>query len=75
MKNSFLADRMLGTLAKYLRFLDYDTLSADTLEPGNTREDTVLLGIARSDGRILLTRDRELSCRGGSAYSWSPKTL
>ena len=65
MKNSFLADRMLGTLAKYLRFLDYDTLSADTLEPGNTREDTVLLGIARSDERILLTRDRELSCRGG----------
>lgn len=64
MKNSFLTDRMLGTLARYLRFMDYDTLSAETLEPGNTREDTVLLQIARSDGRILLTRDRELSCRG-----------
>ncbi|MBN1432548.1 MAG: Mut7-C RNAse domain-containing protein [Methanomicrobiaceae archaeon] len=64
MKNSFLADRMLGTLARYLRFMDYDTLSADSLEPGNTREDTVLLGIAHSDGRILLTRDRELSGRG-----------
>jgi len=64
MRNSFLTDRMLGTLARYLRFMDYDTLSADTLEPGNTREDTILLRIARSDGRMLLTRDRELSGRG-----------
>jgi uncharacterized protein with PIN domain len=64
MKKLFLTDRMLGTLARYLRFMDYDTLSADTLEPGNTREDTVLLLIARSEGRILLTRDRELSRRG-----------
>ena len=44
--------------------MDYDTLSADTLEPGNTREDTILLEIAGRDGRMLLTRDKELSGRG-----------
>ncbi|HUK38412.1 MAG TPA: Mut7-C RNAse domain-containing protein [Methanomicrobiales archaeon] len=61
----FIADRMLGTLTRYLRFMGYDTLSANSLEPGNTREDTALLAIARDEGRILLTRDRELARRGG----------
>jgi uncharacterized protein with PIN domain len=61
----FIADRMLGTLTRYLRFMGYDTLSANSLEPGDTREDTALLGIARAEGRILLTRDRELARRGG----------
>ena len=61
----FIADRMLGTLTRYLRFMGYDTLSANSLQPGNTREDTALLGIARAEGRILLTRDRELARRGG----------
>jgi uncharacterized protein with PIN domain len=61
----FIADRMLGTLTRYLRFMGYDTLSANSLEPGNTQEDTALLGIARTEGRILLTRDRELARRGG----------
>ena len=66
-RRSFLADRMLGTLARYLRFMDYDIFSADSIEPGNSREDTVLLGIAQRDGRILLTRDRELSRRSREA--------
>ena len=61
----FIADRMLGTLTRYLRFMGYDTLSANSLEAGGTREDTALLGIARAEGRILLTRDRELAKRGG----------
>jgi uncharacterized protein with PIN domain len=61
----FIADRMLGTLTRYLRFMGYDTVSANSLEPGNTREDTTLLAIARDEGRILLTRDRELARRGG----------
>ncbi len=61
----FVADRMLGTLTRYLRFMGFDVLSANTLRPGNRREDTVLLGIARRGGRILLTRDRELARRGG----------
>jgi len=60
----FLADRMLGTLTRYLRFMGYDTTSANSLAPGNTREDTLLLAIAARDGRLLLTRDRELARRG-----------
>jgi uncharacterized protein with PIN domain len=63
----FLADRMLGTLTRYLRFMGYDTMSANALSRGNTREDTVLLEIARESGRILLTRDRDLARRGGDA--------
>jgi hypothetical protein len=61
----FIADRMLGTLTRYLRFMGYDTISANSLGQGNAREDTILLGIARTEGRILLTRDRELARRGG----------
>jgi hypothetical protein len=60
----FIADRMLGTLTRYLRFMGYDTLSANNLKAGDSREDTALLGIARAEGRILLTRDRELARRG-----------
>ncbi len=60
----FLTDRMLGTLARYLRFMGYDTLSANQLAPGDRKEDTRLLEIAKSDGRVLLTRDRELAVRG-----------
>jgi uncharacterized protein with PIN domain len=61
----FITDRMLGTLTRYLRFMGYDTLSANSLEPGDAREDTALLRIARDEDRILLTRDRELARRGG----------
>ena len=61
----FLADRMLGTLTRYLRFMGYDTTSANGLEPGNSREDTLLLDMARREHRILLTRDTELAERGG----------
>jgi len=63
-ENLFLTDRMLGVLTRYLRFMGYDTKSANSLVPGNPREDTILLEIAKSDGRYLLTRDRELSRRG-----------
>jgi uncharacterized protein with PIN domain len=61
---AFIVDRMLGTLCRYLRFLGYDTLSANSLREGNTREDTLLLKTAERTGRILLTRDRELAARG-----------
>jgi len=63
---AFIVDRMLGTLCRYLRFLGYDTLSANSLREGNTREDTILLKSAERTGRVLLTRDRELAARGGS---------
>jgi uncharacterized protein len=60
----FIADRMLGTLSRYLRFMGYDTVSANGLEEGNLKEDTLLLNLAERDNRILLTRDTELATRG-----------
>lgn len=64
-RKRFVADRMLGTLCRYLRFMGYDTISANSLSQGNTLEDTILLQISKSEGRILLTRDRELANRAG----------
>jgi len=58
-------DRMLGTLVRYLRFLGYDTRSATEIGPGGAEEDNLLLRLAVEEGRILLTRDRELARRGG----------
>lgn len=60
----FIADRMLGTLTRYLRFMGYDTTSANGLAEGNTKEDTVLLDMAEQEDRLLLTRDAELARRG-----------
>ena len=60
----FLADRMLGTLTRYLRFMGYDTTSANGMVPGNRKEDTVLLDLALQENRILLTGDAELARRG-----------
>jgi len=56
---------MLGSLTKYLRFMGYDTKSAVSMTLGNSREDTLLLDIAKKESRYLLTRDRELAKRGG----------
>jgi uncharacterized protein with PIN domain len=61
----FVADRMLGTLSRYLRFMGYDTISANSLSLGNSLEDTLLIRIAMDEGRVLLTRDRELANRAG----------
>ena len=55
---------MLGTLSRYLRFMGYDTVSANGLAEGNTKEDTLLLELALQENRILLTRDIELAGRG-----------
>jgi len=65
-ENRFLADRMLGSLTRYLRFMGYDTISANGLSTGDPKEDTRLLDLACRDHRILLTRDHELSRRGGA---------
>jgi uncharacterized protein with PIN domain len=54
-----LADVMLGRLTKWLRLLGYDT------EYENDAEDVDLARRARAEGRILLTRDRELAGRTG----------
>jgi len=60
----FIVDRMLGTLSRYLRFMGYDTVSANGLPHGNSKEDTLLLELAFRENRILLTRDAELARRG-----------
>ena len=53
----FLADDMLGRLAKWLRILGYDTLHLQEVS------DDVILRRTLRDRRILLTRDRELAGR------------
>ena len=55
----FLCDAMLGSLARWLRFFGYDAVF---LEPGP--EDRLLAEQARTEGRWLLTRDRELAAVG-----------
>ena len=54
-----LADGMLGKLAKWLRLMGYDTAY------DNVASDPELARRARAEGRVLLTRDRELSARRG----------
>jgi uncharacterized protein with PIN domain len=55
----FIADAMLGTLAKWLRILGYDTQFDTSLD------DHQLVRLARAEGRVLLTRDHELARRPG----------
>ncbi|RME40127.1 MAG: hypothetical protein D6793_00070, partial [Thermoflexia bacterium] len=55
----FLADGMLGRLARWLRLLGYDTAYE------NHADDLELARRARAEGRILLTRDRALAARKG----------
>ena len=52
-----LCDHMLGSLARWLRFMGYDTAYPP---PGPDRE---LVDRARREDRILLTRDKELGAR------------
>ena len=68
----FLCDHMLGSLARWLRFLGYDTLYPEERKErppdgrgGPLPDDTRLLGLAEKEGRLLLTRDRELAARAG----------
>jgi len=55
----FVVDVMLGSLARWLRRLGYDT------DYANDRDDRELVRIARADGRVLLTRDNALAARRG----------
>ena len=52
-----LCDHLLGSLARWLRFMGYDTAYP---EPG---PDRTLIERVRSEDRILLTRDKELAAR------------
>jgi uncharacterized protein with PIN domain len=51
---------MLGRLAKWLRILGFDTAYDPVLD------DHALLRLARAEGRVLLTSDRELARRPGA---------
>jgi uncharacterized protein with PIN domain len=58
----FAADHMLGSLARWLRFLGFDTAYPDVLT------DKELAEYAEKEDRILLTRDKDLARKvGGSA--------
>jgi uncharacterized protein len=50
----FIADAMLGRLARWLRFLGFDTLYYPDIQDGR------LISIAREEGRCILTRDTRL---------------
>ena len=52
----FLCDEMLVRLARLLRAAGYDTYLASGGEP-----DAALLKLAREEGRILVTRDKQLA--------------
>ena len=60
----FVVDGMLGSLARWLRILGYDT------DYANRRDDAELVRIARAEDRVLLTRDRELAGRRGVRALW-----
>lgn len=55
----FLADEMLGSLARWLRIMGYDTEYARDMTDGD------ILQRAETEGRTVLTRDRELALRAG----------
>lgn len=52
-----LCDHMLGSLARWLRFMGYDTAYPKAMA------DNELIAKARAENRILLTRDKELGAR------------
>ena len=54
-----MCDQMLGSLAKWLRILGFDTYFAN-----NKMTDNELLNIAFKENRVLISRDKELIIRG-----------
>lgn len=59
-KPRFVADHMLGSLAKWLRMMGYDTVYDKTLD------DKAISAAARAEGRFVLTRDKELAREPGA---------
>ena len=54
-----LCDQMLGSLAKWLRILGFDTFYANDIVT-----DEELLHIATTENRIIISRDKELILKG-----------
>ena len=53
----FIADAMFGTLAKWLRVFGFDTVYA------KDQEDSEITALAKEEGRVLITRDKDLARR------------
>ena len=51
----YLCDQMLGTLAKWMRIYGLDTFYAN-----NEIDDSDLIDICKNEGRLLITRDKNL---------------
>jgi len=58
----FIADHMLGSLARWLRMLGYDTIYDKRLD------DAQMAIVAKEHGRFILTRDRELAKEPGAFF-------
>ncbi len=63
MEIRFVVDHMLGKLAKYLRFMGYDVYY-----PPRDMDDDEIIRVARKEGRIVITRDKELAIRTNGIY-------
>ena len=71
-RDALLLDAMLGKLTTYLRMCGYD--AAYTLDEGVEADDAVL-GLARREGRTLLTRDRSLAARADESVLLSERAV
>lgn len=58
----FVADHMLGSLARWLRMMGYDTVYDKALD------DPAIADLARKENRFVLTRDRELAKEPGAMF-------
>jgi len=65
MEPRWMADEMLGRLARYLRFMGFDT------EYARGRTDEEIRARTELEGRVLLTRDRQLARRTPGALGLS----
>lgn len=58
----FVADHMLGSLARWLRIMGYDTVYDKKMA------DAEIVALARREDRFVLTRDKELAREPGSYF-------